>query len=173
MPFQSFIKIFLITPFFPLFFQMAPYRRPFFCMPPSPLPKSHPLSEYYGAEKVIKTDGESKSGMDPEVDAFLSSSSDVFHDLESISHAPEPGCSFISKHVEIVSLKISIWYFHPGYTWKLIICYSAKNTAVYLLKQKRFHVNRPLSNCVRTKEQSNGWEDKSAFFFLYTKEIPN
>ena len=108
MPFQSFIKIFLITPFFPLFFQMAPYRRPFFCMPPSPLPKSHPLSEYYGAEKVIKTDGESKSGMDPEVDAFLSSSSDVFHDLESISHAPEPGCSFISKHVEIVSLKISI-----------------------------------------------------------------
>jgi len=48
----------------------------------------------------MKTDGESESGMDPEVEAFLiaallSSSSDVFHDLEWRSHAPEPGCSFI------------------------------------------------------------------------------
>ena len=33
--------------------------------------------------------------------------------------------------------------------------------------------NRPLSNCVRTKEQSWGWEDKFAFFIVCTKEIAN
>ena len=35
-----------------------------------------------------------------------------------------------------------------------------------------FHI-RPLSNCVRTKEQSWGWVDKFPFFFVCTKEIAN
>ena len=31
-------------------------------------------------------------------------------------------------------------------------------------------MKRPLSNCVRTKEQNRGWEDKFAFFFVLYKE---
>ena len=57
---SKFIKIFLMTSLLPLIF----------CLP-SLLPKSHSLSEYYSAQKIMKTDGESESGMDPEVDAFL------------------------------------------------------------------------------------------------------
>ena len=57
---SKFIKIFLMTSL--LFFA---------CPPPPLLPKSHPLGEYYSAEKIIKADGESESGMNPEVDAFL------------------------------------------------------------------------------------------------------
>ena len=59
---SKFIKIFLMTSLLPLIFLLAP---------PPLLPKSRPLSEYYSAEKIMKTDGESESGMDPEVDALL------------------------------------------------------------------------------------------------------